>query len=465
MSLDVQEVVRATGAELLKCGPSVEIRSVSTDTRRLEPGALFVALRGARFDGHQFLSEAVEKGARALLVGDRSWADRVARPDVAVFAVRDPLRALGDLAHHLRERNRPVVVAITGSNGKTTTKEMTFEILAAEYGSDKVLKNAGNENNLIGVPLTLLRLAQEKVAVVELGTSGPGEIARLAEISDPDVGVITNVGPAHLEGLGSIEGVARAKGELLRGMRPGTTAVLNGDDARVRALAESFSGRVVLFGDAGEIRAEGRVRQAALGHAVEFEMAAGARRVPVRINCLGRHNVSNALAAAAAALAVGVGLEAIKVGLERVRPVSMRMELITLPCGARLISDCYNANPASVKAALETLRDVETARRWAVLGDMCELGERGGEFHREVGLFAAGLGLWRLYLMGEHAADTAAGARRGGLGVGQVRIFDTHDQIAEELATEIGRGDCILVKGSRRLRMEAVVERLLQSRG
>jgi len=465
MSLDVQEVVRATGAELLRCGPSVEIQSVSTDTRSLEPGALFVALRGARFDGHQFLAEAVGKGARALMVGDRSWAERIGRPDIAVFAVKDPLRALGDLAQHLRKRNRPVVIAITGSNGKTTTKEMTFEILAAEYGSDKVLKNAGNENNLIGVPLTLLRLAEEKVAVVELGTSGPGEIARLAEISDPDVGVITNVGSAHLEGLGSIEGVARAKGELLRGMRPGTTAILNAEDGRVRALGESFPGRVVLFGDGAEIRAEGGVREVALGGAVEFEIAAGARRVPVRINYLGRHNVSNALAAAAAALAVGVGLEAIRIGLEKARPVSMRMELLALPCGARLISDCYNANPASVKAALETLRDLEARRRWAVLGDMCELGERSGELHREVGLFAGALGLWRLYLMGEHAAEIAAGARLAGLEMGRVRIFATHDQIAEELATEIGPGDCILVKGSRRLRMEKVVERLLQSRG
>ncbi len=465
MSLGVEEVVRATGAELLRCGPSVEIQSVSTDTRSLQPGALFVALKGVRFDGHRFLSEAVEKGARALMVGDRSWAEKITRPDIAVFAVRDPLRALGDLAHHLRERNRPVVIAITGSNGKTTTKEMTFEILAAEYGSDKVLKNAGNENNLIGVPLTLLRLAEEKVAVLELGTSGPGEIARLAEIGDPDVGVITNVGPAHLEGLGSIEGVAQAKGELLRAMRSGTTAILNADDGRVRALAESFPGRVVLFGDAGEIRAEGRVREVASGSALEFEIAVGARGVPVRINYLGRHNVSNALAAAAAALAAGAGLEAIRIGLEKARPVSMRMELLPLPSGARLISDCYNANPASVKAALETLRDIEAARRWAVLGDMCELGERSGELHREVGLFAAAVGLWRLYLMGDHAADTAAGARSGGLEMGQVRVLDTHDQIAEELATEIGPGDCILVKGSRRLRMETVVERLLQGRG
>jgi UDP-N-acetylmuramoyl-tripeptide--D-alanyl-D-alanine ligase len=458
------DVVRATGAEVARRGAASEVTAIATDTRTLAGGELFVALRGERHDAHDLLAEAAARGARGVLV-ERAAAAGAGPPlaDLTVLAVPDTLRALGDLAAALRRRCAPCVLAITGSNGKTTTKEMLAAILAAAGGAASVLKTEGNLNNLIGVPLTLLRLlGSERHAVVEMGMNAPGEIWRLTEIADPDVAVITNVGPAHLEGVGSVAGVARAKGELFARMRAGATAVVNADDPHVAALAATVRGRAVRFGAGAEVGAED-VRTAASG-APAFRLRLGDAAVDVALGVPGRHNVANALAAAAAAHALGIGAEAIAAGLAAAAAVGSRMRVVGLPNGVTVVDDTYNANPASVAAALGHLAEARAGRRIAVLGDMLELGAASAALHREVGRRAAELGIDALILYGAHAAETAAGATAAALPARAVRILPTHEAIAGAVAAMAAAGDWVLVKGSRGQRMEEVV-RLLGAAG
>jgi len=454
------DVVRATGADVRRRGAAESFTGVVTDSRTIGRGALFVALRGERYDANHFAAEAAGAGAAGVVV-EHVPPELEGFRDLAVLTVPDGLRALQNLASDLRQRLDPCVLAITGSNGKTTTKEMLAAILAAAGGVGDVLKTRVNLNNLIGVPLTLLRLSgAERYAVVEMGMNAPGEIARLTEIADPDVGVITNVAPAHLEGVGSIEGVARAKGELFAGMRRDATAIVNADDPHVAALGAAFGGRVVRFSvlDGGDVRAED-VRTDAQG-AASFRLLVGDASAVVRLRVSGRHNVANALAAAAAAHAVGVGLEAIAAGLGAALPVGSRMRVCPLPSGITVIDDSYNANPASMAAALRSLREAPAARRIAVLGDMLELGAGADGLHREVGRLAGELGVDTLYLFGEHAAVTADGALEGGLAAKSIRALPTHAAIAEALQATLRPGDWVLVKGSRGQRMEEVVRLL-----
>jgi len=452
----LDDVVRASGATVVRRGSAVEFVRVATDTRALVGGELFVALKGERHDAHRFAADAVAAGATGLVV--EREIELPAEADVTVLRVPDSLRALQDLASDLRRRVDPCVLAITGSNGKTTTKEMLASILETAGGRASVLKTHGNLNNLIGVPLTLLGLAGgERHAVIEMGMNAPGEIRRLTEIADPDVGVITNVGPAHLEGLGSIEGVARAKGELFAHMRPTATAVANAEDLHVAALGDAFAGRVVRFGADGEVTAD-RVTCDARGVA-SFRLHLGATRVDVELQIPGRHNVMNALAAAAAAWVVGIAPDAILAGLRAAAPVGSRMRVVPLASGVTVVDDSYNANPASVAAALRSLAEAPATRRIAVLGDMLELGAASAEQHRVVGRLAGTLGLDVLYLHGDFARETAAGAATG-MAADAIRVTSNHAAIASALAADARRGDWVLVKGSRGQRMEEVVRLL-----
>ncbi len=450
------DAVRATGATVTRTGRAARFTRITTDTRALAGGELFVALRGERHDAHDFVADAVRAGAAGLLV-----ARDVAPPagaDVVVLRVSDTLRALQDAAADLRRRVAPRVLAITGSNGKTTTKEMLAAILAAAAGPAHVLKTRGNLNNLIGVPLTLLGLGgDETFAVIEMGMNAPGEIRRLTEIADPDVGVITNVGPAHLEGLGSVAGVARAKGELFATLRREAVAVANADDAHVRALGDAFPGRVVRFGSGADVTAED-VRCDARG-AAAFRLGVAGRTTDVALQIPGRHNVANALAAAAAAFAVGVDLAAMRAGLAAAVPVGSRMRVVSLSNGVTVVDDSYNANPASMAAALQSLAEAPATRRIAVLGDMLELGAASAEQHRAVGTLAGTLGLAALHLYGDFAADAAAGAARG-MPAAAIHVHATHAALAAALAPELRAGDWVLVKGSRGQRMEEVVRLL-----
>jgi len=323
-------------------GAAVDFPIVGTDSRTVQPGQLFVALHGERFDGNDFIEEVVARGA-AGIVCDEGRA--LARPGVVFFEVSDTLRALGDLAAAHRRGFDVPVVAITGSNGKTTTKNLLRSILATALGGpDRVLATEGNLNNLIGMPLTLLALApRHRAAILEMGMNVFGEIARLTEIAAPTLGLITCVAPAHLEGVGSIEGVARAKGELFAGLAPTATAVVNCDDPQISRVAAGLRCRRQDFGADRPVHARGITPDGLRG--IRFELVVPGGSAPVRLPLLGRHNVGNAVAAAAAASALGVGIDAIVAGLESAAPAPMRLSVERLPNGVDLINDAYNANP------------------------------------------------------------------------------------------------------------------------
>jgi UDP-N-acetylmuramoyl-tripeptide--D-alanyl-D-alanine ligase len=429
--------VHGTDAEFLGC---------STDSRTLPDGALFFALRGARFDGHRFLAEAGRRGARGAVV------ERLdAGANLPLLPVPDTRVALGRLARDWRERHPIPFVAVTGSNGKTTVKEMLAAILAPLAPT---LVTSGNLNNDIGVPLTLFGLdAGHRYGVVELGANHPGEIAALAALVRPAVAVITQCAPAHLEGFGSVEGVARAKAEIYAGLDPGGTAVINADDAYAAFWRAQCAGRrIVTFGlgsgadvTAEDIRDEDGVQR--------FELVAGRARAGVRLRLFGRHNVMNALAAAACGLALEVPLARIGAGLEAVRAVKGRLQLKTARNAARMIDDTYNANPGSLDAALAVLRRFP-GRRWLVLGDMGELGADGAALHACAGRAARAAGVERLFALG--ALSRLAG-REFGAGASH---FERCEDLVAELAPALAPDVTVLVKGSRAMAMERVVHAL-----
>lgn len=454
-SFTLQEMADATGG-LVSGDPAGTAVGVSTDSRRVAPGELFVALRGERFDGHAFVETAAAGGIRLFLVDRRGVAEHPLPADCSAVVVPDTLKALGDLAAWHRRRFRLDVVAVTGSNGKTTTKEMLSRILAQ---TGPGLKTEGNLNNLIGLPLTLLRLTgRERWAVLELGMSDFGEIDRLAEIAGPGVGIITNAFPAHLETLLSVEGVARAKGELFLRLPPGGFAIYNVDDPLVSRCPAPSSVTRLTFGLRGAEVSSASIKS--LGKKGEsFTLRLPAEEQPVKLRAFGRHNVYNALAAAAAAHALGISGELIRTGLEEFTPYDKRFQLEEI-AGVTLIDDSYNANPASMTAALSTLNEVrDGGRTAAALGDMLELGEGSEEAHRALGRFAAGC-LDRLFLLGEMAPRVADGALAAGLAPENVRVARDHDELSRELSAWLRPGDCVLFKGSRGMRMELVARKV-----
>jgi UDP-N-acetylmuramoyl-tripeptide--D-alanyl-D-alanine ligase len=462
MSWTIEEILAATGGTVAQAGMENVFREIVTDSTKVKKGSVFLALKGERLDGHRFIAESFKRGAACAI------AHQDVRPAVmsggTVVRVQDTLKALGDLAHYRREKFAPKVIAITGSNGKTTTKEMLAAVLEeallnGQRLRGKVLKTRGNFNNLVGLPLTLLGLRRShRIAVVELGTNRPGEIQRLAEIAAPDLGIITAVAAAHLEGLNSLAGVAREKGALFRNMRPGGAIAVNLDDPRVRGLAAKFKGRKISYGQRGSVRAE--ATRPADSQGMRFTLRAGKRRCPVRLRYLGQHNISNAVGAAALALGLGVSLAAIRRGLEKARPYAMRMETGTWR-GAGVINDAYNANPASMAAAVNALAALNgRGEKVAVLGDMFELGKMTGREHRELGKRIAKTRIHRLYLLGRQAAAVKAGALSAGMDGDRVIIGKDHSDIARQLKSHVKRGDWLLIKGSRGMRMEKILGEL-----
>jgi UDP-N-acetylmuramoyl-tripeptide--D-alanyl-D-alanine ligase len=433
---------------------TTEACGVSTDSRTIEPGELFIPLKGERFDGHEYIPAACQRGVRVFLA-ERERSAAIELPaETTCIAVPDTLRALGDLAAFHRNRFSPAVIGITGSNGKTTTKEMLASILSR---TGEGLKTSGNLNNLIGLPHMLFRLGGEhRWAVLEMGMSEPGEIDRLAEIARPNVGVITNASPAHLLSMGSVDAVASAKGELLMRLSDGGTAVLNADDPLVSRLPSPAGVRRILFGfGEGDVVAE-EIRDLGRG-GQEFVLSLPSGRATVRMNVFGRHNIANALAAAAAAHAIGIAVEDIRAGLEAFAPFEKRFAPEELGV-ILLVDDSYNANPASMRAALVTVRTLKgVGRGVAVLGDMLELGESSAELHEQIGRLAADC-VERLYLLGEMADDVARGARAGGLPASSILVAKSHGEIIDDATRFLTAGDCIIVKGSRGMRMETVAE-------
>ncbi len=462
-AFSAEQLLKATGGTPLRGGSDWRCRGISTDTRTLREGNLFVALAGERFDGHDWLGAAAASGAAGLLIrrGFAGRLDALSR-DLPVIGVPDTLFALGEIAHAWRTGFSIPVAAITGSSGKTTTKEM---LAAISSPSRNTLKTEGNLNNRIGLPLTLLRMRPEhRLAIVEMGTNSPGEIARLSAIAEPDVGLITNIGPAHLEGLGSLEAVREEKGALFAEMAGRGTAILNGDDPAVCLLAKHWRGKRIRFGlDPGSDVTARRIEKAGPA-AVRFELLIGGSAFPVRLATPGRHNLMNALAAAAAAAALDIDRQAIVEGLSSFRPVPGRTEIRILGNGAFLMIDAYNANPASVREALLTLKDLRgKGRAVAILGDMLELGEQGLLLHEEIGTLLAETGVDDLFLKGALTRRMAAAALRAGIPEDRILFFEDPQRVIEGLRHRLRKGDWILIKGSRKMKLGEVAEAILRA--
>ena len=447
----IEEIVRATGGTANGTGPGA-VDGVSTDSRTITPGQLFVPLRGATFDGHHYIRNALVRDVRVFLS-----ASEIPVPEGTIrIAVSDTLRALGDLAAYHRARFDIPVVGVTGSNGKTTTKEMLAAILER---TGRGLKTSGNLNNLIGVPQMLFRLTDsDRWAVLEMGMSEPGEIDRLAEIAQPRVGIITNAYPAHLETMGSVEAVAAAKGELFRRLPQGGVAVYNADDRLIAAQPSPAGVTRLSFGlSKGEITATDVRAEGGAGQSFVLRLPSG--DISVRMKAFGLHNVANALAAAAAAVALGLDAPTIRDGLEAFSPYDKRFNL-EIVAGITIIDDTYNANPASMEAALVTVRDLKQGQRAiAVLGDMLELGPGAEDAHRAIGRIAASC-VDFVVVTGSFAPLVAEGVVSGGLPAGNVVIADDHAAVIAALRRLMKEGDYILLKGSRGMKMDLVAEQL-----
>ena len=453
-AFSIQELVRATEGALVSGDLGVPVAGVSIDSRTLQVGEAFFAIVGHRLDGHVFLGDAAARGAACVVV--HTLPDEPPA-NVPLVLVEDTTRSLGRLAAWHRSRFSVPVVAITGSIGKTTVKELTAAVLATR---GEVLKPASSFNNQWGLPLTLLRLGPDhRAAVVELGTNQAGEIATLSAIAQPTVGVVTMVAAVHTEFLGSIEGVREEKAALVRALSPSGIAVLNADDARVASMARETKGRVITFGRAAAaaVRIVGDATDAEDG--VAFTLEVGGRRQPVSLAFAGRHNVANALAAAAVGVALDVPLEDIARGLAAARPVGGRG--VWKRAGeVTILDDTYNASPASVRAALDTLAARRAGHRAVVvLGDMLELGASTDEDHREVGRMVAALPADELVGFGRASALAVEAARAAGLA--EAHHTPTFEDTVAHLLKRLAPGDVVLVKGSRGMRMERVVDALV----
>ncbi len=431
------------------------------DSRVLNAGELFFALEGERVggnrDGHRFVGDALRKGASAAVVS-RRWAEDRNRQGLsgALIVVETPGMALGALGRTYRRRFRIPVVGITGSSGKTTTKDMTAAVLSTRY---RVLATEGNLNNWLGVPLTLLRLSiTHEAVVIEMGISEHGGLKYLCEIADPTIGVITNIGPAHLEFLGSVEGVAKAKGELLDHLEESSMAILNLDDLYVSKERARVKGRLLGFGieKICQFRGEGLViDQEGCGH---FSLQGRFFHLAVP----GRHQVYNALAAAAVGAALDVPVEQAAEAIGAFRPSKLRGQVVERN-GIRLLNDSYNANPASMRAALETLARMSIAeggRRVAVLGDMLELGPSAVQSHRRLGELAARIGMDAIFAFGDMSGQVSQGGVSGGLPTDRSRAFVDRESLVRNLKTFLKPGDLVLMKGSRGVAMETAAESL-----
>ncbi|HVS26367.1 MAG TPA: UDP-N-acetylmuramoyl-tripeptide--D-alanyl-D-alanine ligase [Burkholderiales bacterium] len=445
--MSLSEAVQGIGA--LMRGNDVRFTAVSTDSRKAATGDLFVALRGERFDGHDYINAARRQGAVAVMVDKAERAE-----NCPALVVEDTRQGLVGLAGYWRSKFNLRLAAITGSNGKTTVKEMLAAILRKHAGADAVLATQGNLNNDIGVPLTLLRLRPpHRYAVVEMGMNRPGEIANLARIAKPDVALVNNAASAHLLGLGSVEAVARAKGEIFEGLSDNGVAVINADDAHADLWRQLCQGRRVLdFGFEHPAAINGRCKLKNDSSEIALQTDAGG--ICLKLQVPGLHNARNALAAAACARALGVQREAIAAGLAEFAGIKGRQQRKAGKNGAVVIDDSYNANPDSVKAAIDMLAGL-SGIRVLVLGDMGELGKQAPQFHAQIGAQAKAAGIDRLYALGALSAEAA---KQFGEGAGHfTQINDLISEVEKRMAPNV----TVLVKGSRFMQMERVVERIV----
>lgn len=443
---------------------SAQIGRVTTDSREISPNALFVALPGERADGADFVAEVFEKGALAAIVSEAGAAKVPAGATGGMLlVVRDPVEALGDLARAHRRRFRQIpLVGITGSSGKTSTKEMLYALLSR---GRNVLRNVGNRNNLIGMPLALLELsAEHDIAVIEMGSNRPGEIARLADIAAPDLAIVTNVAPAHLEGLGTMEGVAREKGDLFRALPESGVAIVNATDLRVVREAgrcrarkiyygvplNEFSGRILSMRDDG----------------MEIAIRTPSGEFTSTLRATGEHQLSNALAATAAAYALGLRPDELAGGFEGYAPAPGRFRPVPLRGGGLLLDDCYNANPASMESALRNMAALAAGRRTvAILADMLELGDASPTAHLRIGHMAAGLDTGMVVAFGPQAQLIAKGASEAGMAPDRIAHTEDRERLKGLVAASVAEGDVVLVKGSRGMHLDEIVTSITEAWG
>lgn len=456
-TLYLEEIAKAISGKIIG-DKEIKVDNISIDSRQIKQGDLFIAIQGENFDGHNFVMDAFAKGASVAIVSTEVDSNI----DNTLIKVEDTTKALQDLAHYYRNKFDITVVAVTGSTGKTTTKDMISAVLATSY---KTLKTAGNFNNEIGLPLTLFRLdSNYEAVVVEMGMRALGEIGLLAKIAEPDIGVITNVGVAHIEILKSVDNIAKAKSELIATLKEGGVAILNGDDDKVKDMDRLTKAEVINYGlkQYNKVRALD-VNSLANG-TISFELVIRDMdyQETVILPIPGRYNVYNALAAISVGLAFDISLNKIVDGLKNFELTKMRSQILTTEDGLKIINDTYNANPASMRGAIDTLFDIGGERRIAVLGDMLELGDIAVEEHQNIGRILAEKGLDYLFTYGELGAYIGEGAKASGMDNSSIYIYQDKEKLIKTLLEIITANDTILVKASRGMELEVVSQALLE---
>lgn len=482
----LEEILKAVKGALLAGSGVGSYPSISIDSRTIGKGELFIAIKGKNFDGHDFVLQAFKKGAGGAIVsrdsgfgirdpGIKKSPIRTPNPEPrtpVIILVKDTLKALHDVANHHRRKFNIPVIGITGSNGKSTSKEMSASVAAVRLN---VLKNEGNLNNQFGLPLTLLKLNDgHQAAILEMGMNERGEIEKLSKIAEPTIGMITNIGKAHIENFGTMENIRDVKGELISAIGEKGTAILNFDDPLVAGLKNGFKGRVIAFGinSPSEIMASD-IKQGASLMNYKFMLKMDGRDTEVSLSYPGYHNIYNALSAAAVGKSLGMDIDDIKKGIESFKPLPMRMERFMLDDGIMIINDAYNANPSSMEAAIKTLSEaVSSGRRFLVIGDMLELGSASEDAHRHIGRLAASMFLEGegsrtidyLITVGKQSRFAFYEAIRSGMPRDRAYCAENPDEAAFILDDELESGDCVLIKGSRGMKMENVVERIIELR-
>jgi UDP-N-acetylmuramoyl-tripeptide--D-alanyl-D-alanine ligase len=449
-----REILDATGGSLLAGNHDLKINNISTDSRKISEGDLFIPLIGDRFDGHDYINSSLEAGAAAVLTSKA--IDPV--ENRTIIKVDDTLKALGQVAAYYRKRFDIPFVGITGSVGKTSTKDMIASVLSQGF---KILKTEGNFNNEIGLPLTVFNLSNEhEAAVIEMGMSGFSEISRLTAIVKPKVAVITNIGVSHIEKLGSRQNILKAKLEILEGLDENGLVVLNGDDNLLYGVKDLLKFRTVFYGMEEGLNYQAYNIRTIGEQGIYFDFSTGNKDYCIHIPVPGVHNVYNAMAAIAVGLELGMSMEMIIRGISEFTPSKMRMNIVTCN-GVKIINDAYNASPQSMEAAINVLKDIAGNNRTiAVLGDMLEMGDWAYKSHIGVGKYAAAKNIDYVFTVGENAANIAKGAIEAGSPENNVSAFKNNEEVVECLKNLIKEGDVILVKGSRGMKMEQIVEQL-----
>lgn len=458
IKIKCSDIAAAVSGSLLCGNAEIEVANVCIDSRKIASGDLFIPIRGERFDGHDFIVPSLEAGAVAAL----TQVDTLPVEGKTIIRVEDTQKALKDLAAWYRRLFTLPLIGITGSVGKTSTKDMVSSVLEEKF---HVLKTQGNFNNEIGLPLTVFNLnATHEAAVLEMGMSNLGEISRLTKIAKPRIAIITNIGMSHIENLGSRENILKAKLEIIEGLDESGLVVLNGDDGLLAAAGKQLKCRTVFYGIENEadfrafdIRNEGE-------KGIFFKVRFGEIEYNVHVPVPGQHNIYNALAAMAVGVELKLPMESIIEGIARFSPGKMRLNIMTHN-GIKIINDVYNASPDSMEAAIRVLKDIsESGRSIVVLGDMLEMGAWASDAHKGVGKFAVSKGICDILTVGPNARYIAQGAREAGLPEEHIHSFDSNTQVNEFLNGFVKQGDVVLVKGSRGMRMEEIVEQLLELR-